>query len=67
MDLYINAEYEGETKELLSMKHEGGRVAFPYIIKSGTEIIVYVLDKEEYRDEIEKKITGESTEGEGGV
>ena len=67
VDIKIIAQYQGEGKELLSIKHEGGKISFPYVVKSGTEIIVYVLDREEDRYLIEKdKSAEENAEGEDG-
>ncbi|MBN2534015.1 MAG: PASTA domain-containing protein [Spirochaetales bacterium] len=54
VDVTIVSQYQGEITELLSMKHEGGKISFPYRVKSGTEIIVYILDSEENRYIIEK-------------
>lgn len=63
VDITINSQYEGEIKELLFMKHEGGKISFPYKVKSGTEIIVYILDSEADRFYIEKdEVSVEGTE-----
>jgi beta-lactam-binding protein with PASTA domain len=39
---------EGNTT-LLAMKHPGGPIAIPYIVDAKTELVFYVLDKEEMR------------------
>ena len=31
------------------MKHPGGPISIPYIVDAGTELVFYVLDKEELR------------------
>ncbi|MBN1697787.1 MAG: PASTA domain-containing protein [Spirochaetales bacterium] len=51
----VIARYMGEEMELLSIKHDGGKISFPYRLKSGTEIIVYILDKEVNKYLVEKE------------
>jgi beta-lactam-binding protein with PASTA domain len=58
VDVTIMSQYQGVPTELLSTKHEGGKISFPYKVKSGTEIIVYILDSEVDRYVIEKEETG---------
>lgn len=58
-EIKILSEYQGEIKELLSIKHEGGKISFPYKVKSGTEVVVYILNREEDRYLIEKDESGE--------
>ncbi|MBN2439964.1 MAG: PASTA domain-containing protein [Spirochaetales bacterium] len=54
VDLKVIAQYQGESKVLVSIKHEGGKISFPYRVKSGTELIVYIMDMEQDRYLIEK-------------
>jgi beta-lactam-binding protein with PASTA domain len=41
---------DSEPKEILSMKHPGGPLAIPYLVPEGSDLVLYVLDQEVYRE-----------------
>lgn len=50
VDVRLDVISEGETMPLLQMKHPGGPISVPYIVPDNSELILYVLDKEEARE-----------------
>jgi beta-lactam-binding protein with PASTA domain len=50
VDIRLDVISEGGTAPLLQMKHPGGPLSVPYIVPDGSEIVLYVLDKEEVRE-----------------
>ncbi|MBN1409600.1 MAG: PASTA domain-containing protein [Spirochaetales bacterium] len=54
VDLKIVAKIDDEEEVLLSMKHPGGKISIPYVVRSGTEIILYLFDREVKRQYIVK-------------
>ncbi len=51
VDIRLVAVTNSQPKEILSMKHPGGPLAVPYVVPDGSELVLYVLDKEVARDQ----------------
>ena len=49
VDVSLDAVSPEGSSTLLAMKHPGGPIAIPYIVDARTELVFYVLDKEELR------------------
>ncbi len=50
VDVRLVVETGSQPTEILSMKHPGGPRAVPYIVPDGSELVLYVLDKEVDRE-----------------
>ncbi len=50
VDIRLVIESDAQPKEILSMKHPGGPIAVPYVVPDGSELVLYVLDKEVARE-----------------
>ncbi len=49
VDVSLDAVSPEGSTTLLAMKHPGGPISIPYIVDARTELVFYVLDKEELR------------------
>jgi beta-lactam-binding protein with PASTA domain len=49
VDISLDAVSPEGSATILAMKHPGGPIAIPYIVDARTELVFYVLDKEELR------------------
>jgi len=49
VDVSLDAVSPEGSTTLLAMKHPGGPISIPYVVDAGTELVFYVLDKEELR------------------
>jgi eukaryotic-like serine/threonine-protein kinase len=47
VDIKIVAEFKNEKQTLISLKMEGGRISIPYVVKEGTELIVFLFEDKE--------------------
>jgi beta-lactam-binding protein with PASTA domain len=50
MDIRLDVVSDSASDTVLAMKHPGGPMSVPYIVPEGSEMVLYVLDKEEVRE-----------------
>jgi beta-lactam-binding protein with PASTA domain len=51
VDISLDAISASGSTTLLSMKHPGGPISIPYVVDEKTELVLYVFDKEEIRQQ----------------
>jgi hypothetical protein len=49
VDMSLDAVSPEGSTTILAMKHPGGPIAIPYMVDARTELVFYVMDKEELR------------------
>ena len=51
VDISLDAISASGNTTLLSMKHPGGPISIPYVVDEKTELVLYIFDKEEIRQQ----------------
>jgi beta-lactam-binding protein with PASTA domain len=51
VDISLDAISASGSTTLLSMKHPGGPISIPYVVDEKTELVLYIFDKEEIRQQ----------------
>ena len=50
VDIRLDVVSDSQPRTILSMKHPGGPLAVPYVVPDGSDLVLYVLDKEVARE-----------------